>query len=92
MSSGSLPKLVSEPEWMRQVAQDSSVGARDIAEIFDINVSSISRMVKLHGFPAPDSLHKGGKTIVKRWLVATIRKEIRRRITLHQQRQQEKLT
>ena len=82
MTSGVLfrPK---EPQWLREVAQDSSVRARDIAGIFGFKTAGgVFSSVRSGAFPKPDGKANGYSRSSALWKVSTIRAEIKRRASL----------
>lgn len=80
-----------EPAWLRLCRPDSSLNSRDVVALFGFkNASGLNSSVANGSFPEPDwrVSQSHGPHILDHtrfqnmWCVATIRKEIRRRLQL----------
>ena len=73
-------------EWLRFVATDSAIKAKDILDIFDISIVTLHDRIKAGNFPRPDFIREGGKGYNKPifqsdpsyWKKETVVNEIRR--------------
>lgn len=75
-------KVITEPTWLRQVAQDSTLNVRDVAEIFGYTINHFTRAIRDGNFPVADIIPIGRKHRSRQWKVSTIRAEILRRNNL----------
>ena len=48
-------------EWLRFVATDSAIKAKDILDIFEISGAALDERIKAGNFPRPDFIREGGK-------------------------------
>lgn len=73
---------VPEPAWLKEVAQNSCMNAKDLADIFKLKVGTLYHKVSNGEFPQPDLKHivgrgfNKGKTFSNKnqWRISTIRK------------------
>jgi hypothetical protein len=73
---------IPEPSWLKEVAPNSCMNAKDLADIFKIKISTMYLKIEKGEFPPPDTKHIVGKTFYtgssysnkSQWRISTIRK------------------
>ena len=73
---------IPEPTWLKEVAPNSCMNLKDLADIFQLNLSTMRGKVVRGEFPKPDITHLVGKALVNvdtfcnkgLWKTSTIRK------------------
>jgi len=73
---------IPEPAWLKEVAPNSCMNAKDLADIFKIKISTMYLKIEKGEFPPPDTKHIVGKTFStgssysnkSQWRISTIRK------------------
>jgi len=73
---------VLEPAWLKEVAPNSCMNAKDLADIFKVNISTMYLKIEQGEFPPPDIKHLVGKSFYggnsycnkNQWRISTIRK------------------
>lgn len=73
---------IPEPAWLKEVAQNSCMNAKDLADIFKVSISTLYLKVSRGEFPKPDITHIVGRSFYEgktfsnkqQWRIATIRK------------------
>ena len=72
---------ISEPTWLKEVAPNSCMNLKDLAEIFKVKESTMYQKVSKGEFPQPDVKHMVGRSFGKaqtfsnknQWRISTIR-------------------
>ena len=72
---------ISEPTWLKEVAPNSCMNAKDLADIFKVKESTMYQKVTNGEFPQPDVKHIVGRSFGKtqtfsnknQWRISTIR-------------------
>lgn len=73
---------IPEPTWLKEVAQNSCMNAKDLADIFKLKLTTLYHKVNTGEFPQPDVKHMVGRSFGKtqtfsnknQWRISTIRK------------------
>jgi hypothetical protein len=73
---------IPEPTWLKEVAPNSCMNLKDLADIFKLKLATMRGKVTRGEFPEPDIKHLVGKTFGNKdtfcnkglWKVSTIRK------------------
>ena len=73
---------IAEPTWLKEVAQNSCMNAKDLANIFNVKISTLYHKVSNGEFPQPDVKHIVGRSFGEtqtfsnknQWRISTIRK------------------
>lgn len=74
---------ITEPAWLKEVAQDSCMNLKDVAEIFKVKANTMRGKIDRGEFPKPDFAVISGKTFGKygsttqcahlQWKISTVR-------------------
>ena len=73
---------IPEPTWLKEVAQNSCMNAKDLADIFKVKESTMFAKIAKGEFPQPDVKHMVGRSFGEtqtfsnknQWRISTIRK------------------
>ena len=73
---------ITEPTWLKEVAPNSCMNAKDLADIFKVKESTMYQKVTNGEFPPPDVRHIVGRSFGLRrtfsnknqWRISTVRK------------------
>jgi hypothetical protein len=73
---------IPEPAWLKQVAPNSCMNAKDLADIFKLKPSTLYLKVAKGEFPKPDITHIVGRSFYEgktfsnkcQWRISTVRK------------------
>ena len=64
------------PDWVKYLAPDSMLTAKDVSQLFDISTKLLSTRMARGQFPLPDKTipRPGSRTSLNLWKVSTIKK------------------
>jgi hypothetical protein len=83
---------IPEPSWLKEVAPNSCMNAKDLADIFKVNISTMYLKIEKGEFPPPDIKHIVGRSFGEtqtfsnknQWRLSTIRKFFKQQGNTHE--------
>jgi hypothetical protein len=67
---------ISEPEWLKDLADDSCLGMRDLINIFKVNQKCLEQRIYVGTFPKPDFSQKSVLTRNHIWQANKMKKNL----------------
>ena len=91
---------IAEPSWLKEVAPDSCMNLKDIADIFKVNPHTMRGKITRGEFPKPDITHLVGKALGNidtfcnkgLWRTSTVRKFFKQQGEQHENTNGKELT
>lgn len=69
--------MILEPDWLKVIAKDARLSAKEIIDIYGISESTLERAIKSGRIPEPDSSRTFGSVVKRFWSAKLIRNHIK---------------
>ena len=69
--------MILEPDWLKVVAKDARLSAKEILDIYGVSESTLERSIKSGRIPEPDLCRTFGSVVKRLWSAGLIRSHIK---------------